>query len=328
MAWQNAPVLQKLTATNLGGNCGAQLWGVDVRGRLYTIHQKTPGGEWSNWSSIDWAPMNHPKQVYELAACMLGDGRAKLWVLDMKRELWTLEQNSGGGDWHNDTWWHSTRTRWNNAPALFKKLAAVHMGKSNMGGESAMFIGLKDDGNIAVCFGGSQKWSRFRDNFLGGELNFVEITACQQGGKGKVALWGLDNRGQLFGCAEDEPGTGNFGAWVGPNWLGAPLLRNITAVQGSHGAIIIGQDRDYQVVANFQKEPGTNNWSGWSKPNWANAPMSFELTAAHQNNGKAQIWAVTLKQQLTSIAELDGGRWPDRWSDDDNDPYPDPPIKK
>jgi hypothetical protein len=66
-------------------------------------------------------------------------------------------------------------------------------------------------------------------------------------------------------------------------------------------------------------EPGTNNWSGWSAPNWANAPMSFELTAANQNNGKAQIWAVTLKQQLTSIAGLDGGRWPDRWTDYDKD---------
>jgi hypothetical protein len=316
MSWQNAPVLRKLTATQQGGNRGAQLWGVDIKGKLYTIYQKTPGGEWSNWMSIDWAPMNHPKYIYELAACQLGDGRVKLWVTDLKQELWTTEQQQAGGDWMN--WYHSTNTRWNNAPELFKKLTAVHMGKSSMNGESAMFIGLKDDGNAAVCFGGSPKWTRFRDNWHGA-MDFMEITACQQGGKGHVAVFGLDRRGQLFGTFEEESGTGNFGDWVGPHWGGAPPLRNIAAVQGSHGAVIVGQDMNYHVVANFQSAPNSTNWSGWSQPNLANAPQSYELTAAGQNNGKAQIWAVTLKQNLTSIAELDGGRWPDRWSDYDKD---------
>ena len=312
MPWQNAPALQKLTATQQGGNRGAQLWGVDVRGKLYTIYQKSPGGEWSNWMSIDWAPTNHPKQVYELAAVQLGDGRVKLWVLDMKRSIWTTEQESAGGDWMN--WFHSTSTKWNNAPGTFKKMAASHMGKGTMDAESAMFIGLKEEGNLAVCFGGTGRWTRFRDNWH--EItDLVETTACQQGGKGHVAHWGLDYKGQLFATFEEQPGTGNFGPWIGPNWGGAPPLRNIAAVQGSHGAIIVGQDTDYDIVANFQPSPGSTNWSGWSK--WPNAPKCFELTAAGQNNGKAQIWAVTLKQNLTSIAQLDGGRWPDRWSDYD-----------
>ena len=118
-------------------------------------------------------------------------------------------------------------------------------------------------------------------------------------------------------CGEETPGTGNFGGWVGPNWLSAPKLRNIAAVEGAHGAIIVGQDQDYSVRTNFQAGPGANAWTGWSAPNWSNAPLSYELTACGQNNGLAQIWAITLKGTLTSIAQREPGRWPDRWSDED-----------
>lgn len=39
--WQNAPVLDKLTASQQGGNRGAQLWGVQMNGTLNTIYQLT-----------------------------------------------------------------------------------------------------------------------------------------------------------------------------------------------------------------------------------------------------------------------------------------------
>lgn len=149
MSWQNPPaLLNKLTAAQNGGNRGAQLWGVDYRGQLYTIYQKTPGGEWSNWMKNEWAPVNHPKYVYELGACQLFDGRIKLWVLDMKRQIWTVEQQSPGGDWNN--WWHSSTRKWNNAPGTFKKVIGTHMMRSanqlNDWPGAAMFIGLKDEG--------------------------------------------------------------------------------------------------------------------------------------------------------------------------------------
>ena len=51
------------------------------------------------------------------------------------------------------------------------------------------------------------------------------------------------------------------------------------------------------------------------------------MTACGQNNGMAQIWAVTLRQKLTSIAQTETDRWPDKWSHNDDDPYPDPPKK-
>ena len=319
MSWQNAPSLNKLTAAQNGGNRGAQLWGVDYKGKLYTIYQKTPGGEWSNWIANDWAPINHPKSVYELGACQLGDGRIKLWVLDMKREIWTVEQQTPGGDWNN--WWHGTRTKWNNAPGTFKKLGPTHMMRSvnqlNDWPGAAMFIGLKQDGTLAVCYSaGHDSWGRFRDNWNGAS-QLIEVTSCQQGGDGKVAVWGLDDKRQLWGTGEETPGTGNFGPWAGPNWLKAPKLRNIAAVQGPNGAIIVGQDDEYRLVTNFQSEPGSNNWTGWSQPNWNNAPQSYELTACGQNNGRAQIWAITLKGTLTSIVQRQDALWPNHWSDED-----------
>ena len=319
MSWQNAPMLNKLTAAQNGGNRGAQLWGVDYRGQLYTIYQKTPGGEWSNWIKNDWAPVNHPKSVFELGACQLGDGRIKLWVLDMKREIWAVEQQTPGGDWNN--WWHGTRTKWNNAPGTFKKVIGTHMMRSqnqlNDWPGAAMFIGCKDDGRLAACFsGGHDSWSRFRDNWSGAS-GVIELTACQQGGDGKVAAWVLDEKRQLWGTGEEPAGTGNFGAWSGPNWLNAPKLRNIASVQGSNGAIIIAQDEEYRVLTNFQSQPGSNNWTGWSAPNWNNAPPSYELTACAQNNNCAQIWAITMKQTLTSIVQRPDGLWPNHWSDED-----------
>jgi hypothetical protein len=39
MSWQNAPVLIKLASAQLPGKNGAQIWGVDNRGRLYTNYQ-------------------------------------------------------------------------------------------------------------------------------------------------------------------------------------------------------------------------------------------------------------------------------------------------
>lgn len=141
-------------------------------------------------------------------------------------------------------------------------------------------------------------------------------------------MWGLDERRQLWGTGEKGAGTGDFGEWVGPNWLGAPRLRNIAAVETSQGAALFGQDEQYRVVANFQTAPGSTNWTGWSQPGWANAPPSYEMTAAGQNNGRAQVWAVTTRGTLTSIAQQDPGRWPDSWSDKDDDAnLPAPPPK-
>lgn len=152
-----------------------------------------------------------------------------------------------------------------------------------------------------------------------------KLTASQQGGNRGAQLWGVDYRGKLHTIYQKSPG-GDWSNWMGsewngPNWLGAPRLHNIAAVEGSHGAIIFAQDEDYRVLANFQNSPGSNNWSGWSAIGGSNAPRSYELTAAGQNNRRAQVWAITLGGKLTSMVQRDEN-WPTQWSDKDDPPPP------
>src|SRR5689334_9001764 len=97
--WQNAPTLNKLTASQQGGSRGAQLWGVQYDGTLNTIYQETPGGSWSQWLGSDWAGGGYPEQVYELAAAEQNNGCVQFWGLDMGLRLWSNKQSSPGGNW-------------------------------------------------------------------------------------------------------------------------------------------------------------------------------------------------------------------------------------
>jgi hypothetical protein len=316
-SWQNAPTLTKLTASQQGGARGAQLWGVERNGALHTIYQVTPGGDWSPWLGPDWAGAGYPKHVYELAAAQQNDGRVALWVLDMRQQLWCIRQTSPGGDWSG---WSGAGPNWNGAPKGMKKIAASQQG----GNRGAQLWGIKDDGSLTTCYqltpgggwSGWQGWPATPEN-----SKWVEITACRQG-DGRVALWGIDTRLQLWGVGQLSPG-GDWGPWSGPNWLGAQKLRNVTACQqgGQLGAVVWGIDEDYRVVHNWQLAPGANKWGGWTSGDWMNAPRSYEFAAAQQNNGCIRIWAVSLKQELKSIYQtLPSIGWDFSWKP--RDPRP------
>lgn len=79
MAWQDAPALNKLEATQLIGKNGAQIWGVDYKGRLYTNYQIRPGGGWDGWMTNSWSEGGYPEAVHELCASQVhGDTRSLL----------------------------------------------------------------------------------------------------------------------------------------------------------------------------------------------------------------------------------------------------------
>ncbi len=279
--WQNAPTLNKLTASQQGGKRGAQLWGVQFNGTLNTIYQITPGGGWSPWMGPIWAGPGYPKQVYELAAAQQNNGCVQFWALDMKLQLWSTAQSAPGGDW---TAWSGPN--WNKAPQGMKRIAASQQG----GKRGAQLWGIAEDYSLVTCYqitaGGSwsgwQAWPATPQN-----SQFSELTAAQQ------------NDG------------GDWSAWSAPNWDGAPSLSNVAACQqgGSRGAQLWGITEDYMLISDYQVSPG-GNWSGWSKGSWSNAPACYELTAAQQNNGCVQLWVLTLKQVLTSISQTSpGGNW-------------------
>jgi hypothetical protein len=91
--------------------------------------------------------------------------------------------------------------------------------------------------------------------------------------------------------------------WVGPNWLDAPRLRNIAAVEmkNEKGACIWALTEDYKVICNEQPAPGTNNWWGWSPGDFENKLRAYEITAAVQNNTLGRVWVVSLEQTLHSM---------------------------
>jgi hypothetical protein len=322
MSWENAPALNKLTASQQGGKLGARIWGVDHKGKLYTNSQKTAGGPWGDWQGASWADKSYPQQVYELAASQHADGGTQLWVLDMKRNLWSIKQDRPGGDW--GTW----QKDWNKPPGSFhfKKIAAVWLGAKY----GARFWGITEDGILTSCsqtvpagdWGGAwSDWPKtpqdLNKNPPERSAEWIEVTACDQG-DGKGALWALDNKLQLWGMGQESPG-GKWGAWSGPNWLGAPKLRNIAAVETAvkrsnetiHGACIFGITDDYKIVFNEQSRPG-GNWFGWSEASFKDTLRGYEITAARQNNQSARVWAISNEQVLVS-QQVDINSSPPGW---------------
>lgn len=313
MAWPKPPTtFNKLTASQQGGNRGAQLWGVDVKGTLWTIYQFAPGGAWSEWLGPDWNGKNRPKQVYELAACQRHDGTVQLWVLDMKRELWTTWQKSPGGDWNG---W---QTNWNVPPGKFKfkKIAASQL--QTTFGQPARFWGIAEDGIIVSCHeivpaGNWSPWSDWKKTPE--DSKWIEITACKQG-DGKGAIWGIDNKKQLWGMGQASPG-GDWGPWSGPNWVKAPKVSNIAAVEmsGQKGACIWALTDDYKSIYNVQSPPGQNTWLGWQSGDTQDKMEAYEITAAGQNNGLAIVWVISsLNGLYTQSVKADTKDWERVWT--------------
>ena len=308
MSWQNAPVLRKLTATQLGGERGAQLWGVDNKGTLYSTYQAARGRDWTEWRGPGWYSKNFPPQVYELAAAQLDDGRAQLWVLDMKRQLWTITQKTEGGEWND---WEGPN--WNKPPGKenLKKLTAARIaGKTQL-------WGILEDGMLITCTitkSGTSQWDSFSKT--NEALPWIEVAACKQGLHSGGAIWGIDSELKLWGNGQD-PTSGQWGDWGKPNWKRAPKVRNIAAVEmgGSKGATIWAIRSDYKVIYNYQTAAGMDSWMGWVEADDGNTLSAYELTAAAQNDGLARVWAVSLGQALTSQA-IDRGTfmWERRWN--------------
>ena len=144
----------------------------------------------------------------------------------------------------------------------------------------------------------------------GGPSQYTNITASQQN-DGRVQLWALDDKGQLWTIWQTTPG-GDWVEWTGPNWNSAPVLQEICACQqgGDRGAQLWGTTEDNTLVTCFQGTPG-GGWSAWGP--WPAVPdktQFVQLAAAQQNDGRVQLWAVDTDLQLWSTWQTSpGGDW-------------------
>jgi hypothetical protein len=317
MAWQNAPALKKLAASQLPGKNGAQIWGVDNRGRLYTNYQITPGGGWDGWLTNSWCHGGYPDPVYELCASQAYGGETMLWLLDMKHQLWCIAQDKSGN------WLGWQGPNWLNLPDRakpLKKMAAMWPGVKF----GARFWGITDSGKMislshdpvsgAWGTGRLEDWPETPKDLTRNPpvlpAEWIEVTACSQGADGKGALWALDTKMQLWAMFQEAPG-GKWGPWLGPNWKNAPKLRNIAAVDmsapsspGSRdivlGACIFGITNDYKIVYSNQSRPGFDDWWGWEVASFKDTLRGYEITAARQNNKSARVWVISNDGVLVS----------------------------
>lgn len=311
MSWHDAPVLTKLTACQQGGSRGAQFWGVDHKGTLYTTSQKTPGSTWSDWMSSGWSEKNYPRQVYELAAAQRYDGGVQLWVLDMKHQLWTTWQNGPGGDWLP---WQGPG--WNGIPShlRLKKIAATQLA----GSHGAQFWAITDNGLLVGCTqlppaGNYTPWQEWKKTPK--ESRWIEVSGCKQG-NGVGALWAIDDELQLW-CMFQKTKGGEWGEWQGPNWNNAAKVRNIAAVEmgGEKGGCIWIITNDYRFHKSIQSSPGGPEWWPWSPGDYQESLLGYEITACGQNNGLQQVWGVSLKQDLHSQVSIkDTHDWEWYWT--------------
>ena len=293
-SWHNAPVLTKLTASQQGGKHGAQLWGVDLKGTLYTTYQKTPGGAWTHWMSSGWAEKNYPRQVFELASAQRYDDSTQLWVLDTQHQIWTTWQASPGGHWHP---WQGPG--WNDVPIhlKLKKISATQLA----GSHGAQFWGITDDGVLIGCTqiapaGDYTPWQEWTGTPQ--HSRWIEVSGCKQG-NGFGVLWGIDEELQLW-CMFQKVEGGEWGPWQGPNWNNAPRVRNLAAVElgGQKGGCVWIITHDYKFYKSVQSAPGGPEWWPWSPGDYKESLLGYEITAAGQNNGLQMIWGVSLKQDL------------------------------
>jgi hypothetical protein len=97
-SWRGAPNLTRICAASQGGRTGAQLWGVDEFGKIWTIYQPSAGGDWSPWNAEDFGGVSGIK---DLAASQQGNGdrRVELWAIDSEYRLLTKYQKEPGGSW-------------------------------------------------------------------------------------------------------------------------------------------------------------------------------------------------------------------------------------
>ncbi|PYS49300.1 MAG: hypothetical protein DMF68_10450 [Acidobacteria bacterium] len=200
---------------------------------------------------------------------------------------------------------------WENAPIL-TVLAASQQGGSR--GAQLWGIQINNQLNSIYQVSPGGNWSGWMGTPWNQSKPVIDIAASQQGANdGRVELWALDQKQQLWTCWQTAPG-GNWTSWVGPNWNKAPLLQGIAACSqgGTRGAQLWGIGQDSNLYTTYQTSAG-NGWSSWSP--WNPQLQCIDLAAANQNDGRVQLWAIDAWRQLWTVWQTSpGGNWTSAWS--------------
>ena len=200
-----------------------------------------------------------------------------------------------------------TDNSWGNAPPMFQIAASQQGGTrgAQVWGATEQYALLT---NFQLTPGGAWNgWSPMGSGPV--QAGVLQIAAAQQN-DGRVQLWVTDKMQQLWTMWQTSPG-GDWSAWAGPNWNGAPLISQLAASQqgGSRGAQLWATTDEDVLISCYQVTAG-GNWSSWEPGSFLNAPGTLDVAAAQQNDGRVQCWILDEKQQLWSAWQTSpGGDW-------------------
>ena len=90
---------------------------------------------------------------------------------------------------------------------------------------------------------------------------------------------------------------------------------NCESACGQKGGCIWIITNEYKFYQSTQSAPGGNEWWAWSPGDYQESLLGYEITAAGQNNGLAQVWGVSLIQDLHSqVVNKDSKDWEWYWT--------------
>ncbi|AJK46107.1 hypothetical protein [Burkholderia plantarii] len=114
---QPAPMFKMAAAQQNNGN--VMFFGLDRNGRLWSIGQDRPGGDWGGWQGPGVA--GQPEPFVEIAASeQHGTRGVEVWGLGASGQIWTLYQLTAGGPWS-----HWEGPGFKGQPVPMKKIAAA-----------------------------------------------------------------------------------------------------------------------------------------------------------------------------------------------------------
>ena len=205
--WNDSPrTLRRVAAVHRRDTSSAAIWAIQSSDySLISCYKRAPENTWTGWKP--WPLTPQKSQFVELAAALQNDGRAALWAIDTKLQLWFCSETTPGGEWSG---WNGPN--WNGAPKLFS-IAACMQG----GSYGATLWGVKEDGysliNTSQIMPGG-KWSNWSADNWQGSKPVITITAALQK-NGTVRLWATQAMFlSLSSIAQTSPG-GGWGNWGG-----------------------------------------------------------------------------------------------------------------
>ena len=134
-------------------NGNVALFGLDRGGKVWTISQLSPGGDWGRWATP--GSRAQPQPLSRIVAVeQRGSRGVELWGIDGTGKIWTVYQLTAGGAWSD----------WEGAGFKDQTTPAVSMAVACQASGNAMLFSVAKDGTIKTIQQGSpggdwQRWT-------------------------------------------------------------------------------------------------------------------------------------------------------------------------